>query len=322
MALHCACDDPCTATDRAGARRAAIAAVRAFPRAVLLAAGALLLAACSPGSDGTERQLDGGERDRDSADGAFGLARRRRAGEYARRTVRTMRERLAKAAEEVAASEAGVAAPAGGAAQPDAPGRGGARARRGGDRGRPSGRRRARARRGRDGGVELYRPCLPQPAAAAMSKLLEISLGIVTSVGGFLEVGSMATAAQAGPPSASSSSGRSLSARSASLSSSRWPAASRRSASTRSPTRSASASASTSSCGRSSQPVRQFPGARAEIGGACDRARVRDRHRLSMVGAAGRARRLAASLEGHLRPHREGRLDAGSRDALLRRRAP
>ncbi|TIW63605.1 MAG: divalent metal cation transporter, partial [Mesorhizobium sp.] len=31
-----------------------------------------------------------------------------------------------------------------------------------------------------------------------MKKLLEISLGIVTSVGGFLEVGSMATAAQAG----------------------------------------------------------------------------------------------------------------------------
>ncbi|TGT35536.1 divalent metal cation transporter, partial [Mesorhizobium sp. M8A.F.Ca.ET.167.01.1.1] len=31
-----------------------------------------------------------------------------------------------------------------------------------------------------------------------MKKLLEISLGIVTSVGGFLEVGSMTTAAQAG----------------------------------------------------------------------------------------------------------------------------
>src|SRR2546430_16296947 len=31
-----------------------------------------------------------------------------------------------------------------------------------------------------------------------MSKLLEISLGIVTSVGGFLEIGSLATAAQAG----------------------------------------------------------------------------------------------------------------------------
>ncbi|TIN50563.1 MAG: divalent metal cation transporter, partial [Mesorhizobium sp.] len=31
-----------------------------------------------------------------------------------------------------------------------------------------------------------------------MKKLLEISLGVVTSVGGFLEVGSMATAAQAG----------------------------------------------------------------------------------------------------------------------------
>ncbi|RUU94667.1 divalent metal cation transporter, partial [Mesorhizobium sp. M7A.T.Ca.TU.009.01.3.1] len=31
-----------------------------------------------------------------------------------------------------------------------------------------------------------------------MKKLMEISLGVVTSVGGFLEVGSMATAAQAG----------------------------------------------------------------------------------------------------------------------------
>src|SRR5947209_813851 len=31
-----------------------------------------------------------------------------------------------------------------------------------------------------------------------MSKLLEIALGIVTSVGGFLEIGSLATAAQAG----------------------------------------------------------------------------------------------------------------------------
>src|SRR3954469_15310846 len=31
-----------------------------------------------------------------------------------------------------------------------------------------------------------------------MKKLLEISLGIVTSVGGFLEIGSIATAAQAG----------------------------------------------------------------------------------------------------------------------------
>ena len=31
-----------------------------------------------------------------------------------------------------------------------------------------------------------------------MKKLLEISLGIVTSIGGFLEIGSIATAAQAG----------------------------------------------------------------------------------------------------------------------------
>jgi Mn2+/Fe2+ NRAMP family transporter len=32
----------------------------------------------------------------------------------------------------------------------------------------------------------------------AMKKLLEMTLGIVTSIGGFLEVGSLATAAQAG----------------------------------------------------------------------------------------------------------------------------
>jgi Mn2+/Fe2+ NRAMP family transporter len=31
-----------------------------------------------------------------------------------------------------------------------------------------------------------------------MKKILEISLGIVTSVGGFLEIGSITTAAQAG----------------------------------------------------------------------------------------------------------------------------
>jgi hypothetical protein len=31
-----------------------------------------------------------------------------------------------------------------------------------------------------------------------MNKVLEIALGIVTSVGGFLEIGSLATAAQAG----------------------------------------------------------------------------------------------------------------------------
>ena len=31
-----------------------------------------------------------------------------------------------------------------------------------------------------------------------MKKILEIALGIVTSVGGFLEIGSIATAAQAG----------------------------------------------------------------------------------------------------------------------------
>ena len=31
-----------------------------------------------------------------------------------------------------------------------------------------------------------------------MKKIFEIALGIVTSIGGFLEIGSMATAAQAG----------------------------------------------------------------------------------------------------------------------------
>ena len=31
-----------------------------------------------------------------------------------------------------------------------------------------------------------------------MKKILEIALGLVTSVGGFLEIGSIATAAQAG----------------------------------------------------------------------------------------------------------------------------
>jgi Mn2+/Fe2+ NRAMP family transporter len=36
------------------------------------------------------------------------------------------------------------------------------------------------------------------PRATAMNKLLEIALGIVTSVGGFLEIGSLTTAAQAG----------------------------------------------------------------------------------------------------------------------------
>jgi hypothetical protein len=96
---------------RAGARRAAIAAVRAFPRAVLLAAGALLLAACSPGSDGTERQLKTAANATATAQTALSAWLAGDApADYARRTVRTMRERLAKAAEEVAASEAGVAA--------------------------------------------------------------------------------------------------------------------------------------------------------------------------------------------------------------------
>src|SRR4029079_12406333 len=43
-----------------------------------------------------------------------------------------------------------------------------------------------------------------------MKKLLEISLGIVTSVGGFLEIGSIATAAQAGADFSFQPSGRFL----------------------------------------------------------------------------------------------------------------
>ncbi|MFL5234198.1 MAG: hypothetical protein ACJ8DM_14915, partial [Microvirga sp.] len=88
---------------RAGARRAAIAAVRAFPRAVLLAAGALLLAACSP--DGTERQVRTAATATATAQTALSAWLAGDApADYARETARTMRERLTKAAEEVAAS--------------------------------------------------------------------------------------------------------------------------------------------------------------------------------------------------------------------------
>ena len=96
---------------RAGARRAAIAAVRAPQRAVLLAAGALLLAACSSGSDGAERQVKTAATATATAQAALSAWLAGDApADYARRTVRTMREKLAKAAEEVAASEAGGAA--------------------------------------------------------------------------------------------------------------------------------------------------------------------------------------------------------------------
>ncbi|MFL5115171.1 MAG: hypothetical protein ACJ8DG_05955 [Microvirga sp.] len=96
---------------RAGARRAAIAAVRALPRAVLLVAGALLLAACSSGSDGTERQLKAAATATATAQTALSAWLAGDApADYARRTVRTMRERLAAAAEEVVASEDGGAA--------------------------------------------------------------------------------------------------------------------------------------------------------------------------------------------------------------------
>ena len=61
-----------------------------------------------------------------------------------------------------------------------------------------------------------------------MNKLLEISLGIVTSVGGFLEVGSLTTAAQAGAAFGFRLVWAIVSARSASSSSSRWRGASRR----------------------------------------------------------------------------------------------
>src|SRR3954471_3875739 len=90
---------------RAGARRAAIAAVRALQRAVLLAAGALLLAACSSGSDGTERQVKTAATATATAQTALSAWLIGDApADYARETVRTMRERLAKAADEVAAS--------------------------------------------------------------------------------------------------------------------------------------------------------------------------------------------------------------------------
>src|SRR4051812_14854486 len=96
---------------RAGARRAAIAAVRALPRAVLLAAGALLLAACSSGSDGPERQVKTAATATATAQTALSAWLAGDApADYARDTVRTMREKLAKAADEVAASEAGGAA--------------------------------------------------------------------------------------------------------------------------------------------------------------------------------------------------------------------
>jgi hypothetical protein len=82
--------------------------MRALQRAVLLAAGALLLGACSSGSDGAERQAATATATAQAALSAW-LAGDAPA-DYARRTVRTMRERLAEAAEEVAASEDGGAA--------------------------------------------------------------------------------------------------------------------------------------------------------------------------------------------------------------------
>ena len=47
-----------------------------------------------------------------------------------------------------------------------------------------------------------------------MKKIFDVALGIVTGIGGFLEVGSITTAAQAGASFGYSSCGRSRSARS------------------------------------------------------------------------------------------------------------
>ena len=104
MAVHCASDDPCTATDPGGreARRH-----RRYARGP----SPLLLAACSSGSDGTERQVKTAATAAATAQTALSAWLTGDApADYARRTVGTMREKLAKAAEEIAASEAGGAA--------------------------------------------------------------------------------------------------------------------------------------------------------------------------------------------------------------------
>ena len=104
MAVHCASDDPCTATDPGGreARRH-----RRYARGP----SPLLLAACSSGSDGTERQVKTAATAAATAQTALSAWLTGDApADYARETARTMRERLTKAAEEVAASEAGGAA--------------------------------------------------------------------------------------------------------------------------------------------------------------------------------------------------------------------
>ena len=124
---------------RAGARRAAIAAVRAPQRAVLLAAGALLLAACSSGSDSAERQVKTAATATATAQTALSAWL---AGDAPADYARAHGPDHAREARQGCRGGRGVRGrrgrPAGGDAQPDAPGRGGARARRGGGRGRRS----------------------------------------------------------------------------------------------------------------------------------------------------------------------------------------
>src|SRR4051794_32387805 len=90
---------------RLGSRHAAVLASAASHRSILLAAGVLLLAGCS--SDSEQRVKAAATA---TATAHMALAAWL-AGDvpatYARRTVKTMREKLANAAEEVAASEVG-----------------------------------------------------------------------------------------------------------------------------------------------------------------------------------------------------------------------
>src|SRR5829696_8343928 len=293
---------------RAGARRAAIAAMRAPQRAVLLAAGALLLAACSSGSEGTERQLKTAATATATAQAALSAWLAGDApADYARRTVSTMRERLAKAAEEVAASEAGAAARRAALLNRCArPGRrSGAPRRRSGPTIGPTPRARApRPRRRRRASPSLPpatgrrrdeqaagdlarhrherrrlpRGRLAHDRGAGRRRLrLQARLGdrsrydlhhLPRRDGGALRGGEPSHHFRRDP--------RALRLQLLSVAAHR-------------------------------DAVRQFPLARGRDRRRRDRARARHRHRLSMVGAAGRARRLAAAVEGHLRLHREGR---------------
>ena len=148
----------------------------------------------------------------------------------------------------------------------------------------------------------------PASGCAPMKKLLEITLGIVTSIGGFLEVGSLATSAQAGAAFGfqliwaivlgtilSDLSGRDVgTARGGEQAATR-----RRNA------RSIRLSVLPHSA-RGNEPSRS---ARAGIraGRAQSRAAARDGHFLSVVGAARRIRRMASALEGNVQ-HRSRRV--------------